>query len=513
MHPTPSKLTALMALAGLGLSLPGIVLATVTTRTEASPGSLHNVFGFDEVSARPAAMSRERDEALSRLVSLGLAPLPAAPEDRKPAPPTTEPRPAGLPPGGHGAGADENAFGDYSSAPGEDNGSDATEDLSTPPIEGSAADASAFGRPGDAAVASADAAADAMANSLALVAVVDPPGTGEEPPLPTRQAPEPPIPTAARAPRTALDAYVEPWGHPVLTALPDFDVCRVDAEPPVAVEAKLAVEPGLDLDLDPGPGLDQDLGLGLGLDLGFDLSIEAMHQPFRTNATPTRADAEPTAAVPAVERAVAEPAITTAVDIDLGGIGIGTVPDIDLGRLAKVEAVSAVDLELELPAAKPAPAAALAAADSAPAKRGAAVLGIAIAEPVSETRLDRVRGGFSSPGGLEVSFGIERAVYVNGTLVTTTSLNVSGLGTATGPQSIASTAPAGIALVQNGAGNTFLSGSVSAASLGTVVQNTLNNQKIQTVTLINATVNSLQVVKSMNIGASLRGALIDSLRR
>jgi hypothetical protein len=33
------------------------------------------------------------------------------------------------------------------------------------------------------------------------------------------------------------------------------------------------------------------------------------------------------------------------------------------------------------------------------------------------------------------------------------------------------------------------------------------------VTLVNATVNSLQVVKSMNIGASLRGALIDSLRR
>ena len=70
-----------------------------------------------------------------------------------------------------------------------------------------------------------------------------------------------------------------------------------------------------------------------------------------------------------------------------------------------------------------------------------------------------------------------------------------------------------LALVQNGAGNTFQTGSMNAAAMGTVVQNTLNNQKIQTVTLINATVNSLQIIKSMNIGSSLRGAMIDSLRR
>jgi hypothetical protein len=135
--------------------------------------------------------------------------------------------------------------------------------------------------------------------------------------------------------------------------------------------------------------------------------------------------------------------------------------------------------------------------------------------PWTTTAWTACAGGFSGAGGLEVSFGIERAVYVNGVLVTTTSLNVSGLG---GTAAAAATAPiaaagGGVALVQNGAGNTFLTGSMDAAALGSVVQNTLNNQKIQTVTLINATVNSLQVVKSMNIGSSLRGAMIDSLRR
>jgi hypothetical protein len=58
-----------------------------------------------------------------------------------------------------------------------------------------------------------------------------------------------------------------------------------------------------------------------------------------------------------------------------------------------------------------------------------------------------------------------------------------------------------------------MTGPISPATLGTVVQNTLNDQKIQNVTSINATVNSLQLVKSQNFESSLRGAIIDSLRR
>ncbi|MGZ8258964.1 MAG: hypothetical protein ACXWUL_00250 [Caldimonas sp.] len=130
--------------------------------------------------------------------------------------------------------------------------------------------------------------------------------------------------------------------------------------------------------------------------------------------------------------------------------------------------------------------------------------------------LDKVRGGFETPNGFRISFGIERAVYVNGALVTTTSLNVSDLGKVSGGQGTVGTAVAGsgnLTLIQNGAGNTFVTGPVSPAMLGTVVQNTLNDQKIQTVTSINASVNSLEVVRAQNLQSSLRGALIDSLRR
>lgn len=135
---------------------------------------------------------------------------------------------------------------------------------------------------------------------------------------------------------------------------------------------------------------------------------------------------------------------------------------------------------------------------------------------VSENQLDHVRGGFQTDNGVQISFGIERAVYINGSLVTTTSLNVSDLGKVTTgqPQVSAGGAASGnLALIQNGAGNTFVSGPVSTSTLGTVVQNTLNDQKIQSVTLINATVNSLQILKAQTLQSSLRSAVIDSLRR
>ena len=46
-----------------------------------------------------------------------------------------------------------------------------------------------------------------------------------------------------------------------------------------------------------------------------------------------------------------------------------------------------------------------------------------------------------------------------------------------------------------------------------MVQNTLNDQKIQSITAINATVNSLQLVRAQNLQSTLRSAVIDSLRR
>ena len=132
---------------------------------------------------------------------------------------------------------------------------------------------------------------------------------------------------------------------------------------------------------------------------------------------------------------------------------------------------------------------------------------------LDESRLDNIRGGFQTPGGVMLAFGIERAVYINGSLVTTTNLEVvaNAAGTSVAPSITAGVG--NLTLIQNGAGNSFITGPVSAATLGMVIQNTLNDQKIEQVLSINATVNSLQLTRAQNFESALRGALVDSLRR
>ncbi|MCZ8111366.1 MAG: hypothetical protein ACK5Y8_08765 [Betaproteobacteria bacterium] len=115
------------------------------------------------------------------------------------------------------------------------------------------------------------------------------------------------------------------------------------------------------------------------------------------------------------------------------------------------------------------------------------------AQPLAPEQLDRLRGGFHGPDGLVLSFGIERMVYVNGQLVTTTRIAVQGLGT----PSAALAQPALPAL----------------SDLGTVVQNALNDQQIKTLTIVNASANSLDVLRSWSLQLSIRDAVAGSVRR
>ncbi len=127
--------------------------------------------------------------------------------------------------------------------------------------------------------------------------------------------------------------------------------------------------------------------------------------------------------------------------------------------------------------------------------------------------LDEVRGGFEMPGsGLKFSIGIERAVFINGNLVTTQVLVAKDLQQATGGGAAGAIPAAGaVAVIQNGPGNSI--GQISPNLAGTVIQNTLNDQKIQSVTTINASVNSLQAVRAMSVQNAVQTGIISSLRR
>ena len=127
---------------------------------------------------------------------------------------------------------------------------------------------------------------------------------------------------------------------------------------------------------------------------------------------------------------------------------------------------------------------------------------------VDTALLDDMRGGFEMPLQLKLSFGIERAVYLNGALVTTTSFNLPGLGgIAPENPSALSVASGSVSLLQNGTGNNFTFSPTATPVAATIIQNTLNNQSIQGLTTINATANSLELLRANGFQSAIREGL------
>ena len=131
---------------------------------------------------------------------------------------------------------------------------------------------------------------------------------------------------------------------------------------------------------------------------------------------------------------------------------------------------------------------------------------------VSDEHLDNMRGGFNAGAGLNVSFGIVRTISINGEIVSKTSFHLPDVNRITTEQAqIASAAITGAGVVQNGPGN-FIDPSVTAQlTSGTVIQNSLNDQRIQTLTVINAGVNSLGMLKAINTQNTLKEAILGSM--
>lgn len=137
-------------------------------------------------------------------------------------------------------------------------------------------------------------------------------------------------------------------------------------------------------------------------------------------------------------------------------------------------------------------------------------------QPVSDRALAAVRGGFEAPdAALQLTVGVQRQVWVDGQAVAASTLQFCGPSCASGD------ATSALALVQRGGGNgsgngsgAAVSGPLSAAaSQGLVVQNTLDQQRLQALTTIDVRSNSLQLFQGAALQAALGGALAASARR
>lgn len=134
---------------------------------------------------------------------------------------------------------------------------------------------------------------------------------------------------------------------------------------------------------------------------------------------------------------------------------------------------------------------------------------------VADSDLDQMRGGFeTSSGGLPLSFsfGIERATFLNGQLVSTTTIAIPTFPFAS-TQGAAAAGFNPINVIQNGAGNVFSLQGIQnmPASVMTVIQNSLDNQVIGNATVINASITSRDFLRSLAVQSSLNQMVFRSV--
>jgi hypothetical protein len=140
--------------------------------------------------------------------------------------------------------------------------------------------------------------------------------------------------------------------------------------------------------------------------------------------------------------------------------------------------------------------------------------GLGDVEIVSAEGLDAMRGGYKAGTDLMFSFGIEKAVYVNGVLEATSSLNLLQPG---GGSSQLSQVPS-FKLIQSdptipGSGTNFSAITSPVQGFqGTIIQNSVNGAHIFNVTKISVGLNVLGAYRENNLSAILSQQMIRSLR-
>jgi len=152
------------------------------------------------------------------------------------------------------------------------------------------------------------------------------------------------------------------------------------------------------------------------------------------------------------------------------------------------------------------------------ASGGAGVFELASQIPATDADLAALRGGFSTPGGLLVSFGITQAMYVNGVLDSTNSFTVTQGGTGADPalQVASQTGNNGMRVIQIGpqGSNTFQPSTTPTSCLPggvTVIQNTLNQQLITNSTVINASLANMTMFRNLNLSFALSQQMSSAL--
>ena len=124
---------------------------------------------------------------------------------------------------------------------------------------------------------------------------------------------------------------------------------------------------------------------------------------------------------------------------------------------------------------------------------------------VPEGALDQLRGGFDIPENLHASLRLERLVVANGEPIAHLAADIRDIGhmTVADAQSLAHAA--GTLVIQGGPNNAF--NLMELGPTATVIQNTLNDQHLVSVTTLDVQVNSLPAFREIAFQDALRDGL------
>ena len=150
------------------------------------------------------------------------------------------------------------------------------------------------------------------------------------------------------------------------------------------------------------------------------------------------------------------------------------------------------------------------ACSAALAQDKTAVIGAAEWAPVDTATLDNARGGFETPGGLNISLGIERVVSINGEVLSRTNVAIPDVANMTAAQVASASEALGQARLIQVGGNNFIAPDLGLGGGATLVQNSLDNQAILAQTTISSTVNSMALIKDLNFHGTIRDAIVRS---
>jgi hypothetical protein len=130
-----------------------------------------------------------------------------------------------------------------------------------------------------------------------------------------------------------------------------------------------------------------------------------------------------------------------------------------------------------------------------------------VASTISPDTLGNIRGGIRLGDGMDVSIGLTRSATVNGIEQVTNTLTLDGLNRSIGSMATEGFAPV---IIQSGPGNvidsSFLDGIPGFS--GTIIQNTLDDQVIDTTTIFDVSITDVSsAMDGMAAGQALRDSL------